>query len=341
MRPDIHNFIRTLKREPSTVVPLAELGIHPIVKARFIGRPLLTLADEVEFWHRAGYDYVKLQPAADFNPGKIGEGDNLTHNPDGTVFRKWASEGKGVIQTEADLETYRFPSPYDFDYSRFEKVGNHLPEGLGVIGQYGDIFTMTWEMMGFEGFSLALYEQPDIVDKLNLTLGNLVLSMFRYFAQSDAVDILWYSDDIAYSDGLMVSPAVLRKYLFPWLKKIGDLARDAGKPLIYHTDGVLYSVMDEIISCGVTALHPIEPKAMELGEVKKRYGHRISLIGGVDVDLLARGTVEEVRNRVKECIRIAAYDGGYCVGSGNSIPEYVNYNNYIALLSAAREFGGG
>jgi uroporphyrinogen decarboxylase len=98
--------------------------------------------------------------------------------------------------------------------------------------------------------------------------------------------------------------------------------------------------MDEIIESGVTALHPIEPKAMEIGEVKARYGNRLSLIGGVDVDLLARGTPDEVRQRVRDCIRLAGWDGGYCVGSGNSIPEYVKFENYTAMLDAARRFGG-
>ena len=99
---------------------------------------------------------------------------------------------------------------------------------------------------------------------LNNKLGNLVLSMFEYFAQSDIVNAIWYSDDIAYTNSLLVSPDVLDKYFFPWLKKIGDLAKSYNKPLIYHSDGILYDVMDKIIDCGVDAIHPIEPKAMNI-----------------------------------------------------------------------------
>lgn len=340
MRPDITQLVRTLHRERASYVPLAELGIHPLIKERFLGRPIQTLADEIAFWKKAGYDYVKLQPGVDFNPGKIGGDGNVMLNEDGSVLRKWASEGAGVIANESDFDRYRFPAASDFDYTRFEEVGHLLPEGLGVIGQYGDIFTMTWEMMGFENFSLSLFENPGLVERLNTTLGNLVVGMFEYFAESDAVDVLWYSDDIAYTDGLLVSPAVLRKFFFPWLRKIGTIARNHGKPLIYHTDGVLYSVMDEIIACGIDAIHPIEPKAMKLAEVKRRYGDQLCLIGHVDVDLLARGTREEVRTQVRENIETAGYNGGYCLGSGNSIPDYVNFENYVTMLEACREFGG-
>jgi uroporphyrinogen decarboxylase len=309
------------------------------MKERLLGRPVVSVKDDVDFWHKAGYDYVKLQPLVDFNPGQVGTG-NVTYNADGTVFRKWASEGSGIITSDADFESYRFPTPAGIDYSKFERAREVMPERMGIIGQYGDIFTMTWEMMGFESFSMAIYEQPELVRMLNTTLGTIVLSMFEYFAESPDVDVMWYSDDIAYASGLMVSPKVLQMYFFPWLKKIGELARRSGKPLIYHTDGLLYDVMEEIIACGVDALHPIEPKAMELAEVKKRYGDRLCLIGHVDVDLLARGTPEEVRRQVKHNIEVAAYNGGYCAGSGNSIPEYVDFKNYLAMLRAVEEFGG-
>jgi uroporphyrinogen decarboxylase len=340
MPPDIDQFIRTLRREKATYVPVAELGIHQVIKERFLGRPIITLKDDIDFWHKAGYDYVKLQPGANFNPTAVGLDGHTTLNEDGTVFRKWATESAGIITSFGDYERYRFPRKEEFDYKAFDQIRHILPEGMGVIGQYGDIFTMTWEMMGFEVFSSSLFENPNLVETLNGRIGELVVSMFEYFAQSDNVDVLWYSDDLAYATGLMVSPDTLKKLLFPWLKRIGQLARESGKPLIYHTDGILYDVFEEIIACGVDAIHPIEPKAMDIAEVKSRYGDRLCLIGHVDVDLLARGTPEEVRRQVRYNIEKAGYNGGYCVGSGNSVPEYVKYENYVAMLEATREFGG-
>lgn len=339
MRSNIEEFIKTLKRGKGKYVPNCELGVHPKIKEKLIGRPIVTLQDDVEFWHKAGYDYIKLQPIADFNPMKIGLSNKASVADDGSYKFNWATEGKGIINSIDDFEKFVFPDKNDFDYSKFEQVKKFLPEGMGVIGQYGDIFTMNWEMMGFESFSFALFENPELIRLLNNKLGELVLSMFEYFAQSDVVDAIWYSDDIAYTNGLLMSPEVLREYFFPWLKKIGDLCKQYNKPLIYHTDGVLWDVFDEIINCGVDAIHPIEPKAMKIVDVKEKYGDKLCLIGHVDVDLLCRGTVEEVRQQVKYNIENVAYNGGYCSGSGNSIPEYVNYENYIALLKATEEFG--
>lgn len=339
MRPDIEQFKKTLKREKAAYVPICELGIHPKIKEKLLKRSIRSLKDEVDFWYQAGYDYIKLQPEVDFNPLKIGLSEKKSFKEDGTLGYNWASEGKGIITSEQEFERYQFPEVSDIGYKKFEEVKNILPPGLGVIGQYGDIFTMTWEMMGFESFSLYLFEDTSLIDSLNNKLGNLVLSMFEYFAQSEAVDVLWYSDDIAFSNGLLMSPEVLRRYIFPWIKRIGQLAKEYNKPLIYHTDGILYEVLDDIIACNVDALHPIEPKAMKIKEVKQRYGDQLCLIGHVDVDLLCRGTKEAIRKKVKENIEDAGYNGGYCVGSGNSIPDYVNFDNYIAMNEAAREFG--
>lgn len=335
--PSIKEFIKTLRCEPASYVPNAELGIHPVVKERFLGHRITSVADEVEFWLKTGYDYVKLQPTVNFDPAGIAARRNLMANEDGTVVRKWASEQNGIIITRSDLDSYVFPRRDDVTYERISDAKKLLPPGMGIVGQYGDIFTMTWEMMGFEAFSMAVYEEPDLVNDLNQRVGEIVISMFEKMAADPAVDVLWYSDDIAYATGLMVSPTILRRYFFPWLRRVGDLARAAGKPLIYHTDGILYDVMEEIIACGVDALHPIEPKAMELAEVKKRYGDRLCLIGHVDVDMLARGSEEEVREQVRSNIAAAWNGTGYCAGSGNSIPEYVKYENYMAMLDEVRK----
>jgi uroporphyrinogen decarboxylase len=337
-QPDIVNFLNTLRNKGSSKIPLAELGVHPLIKKKFINKEITGLKEDVEFWFQAGYDYIKLQPGADFNPQKIGVDDKVTYNDDGTVFRKWASEGQGVISDLKDLENYVFPSVNDFDYSNFEKIKSLLPEGMGVVGQYGDIFTMTWEMMGFENFSISTFENPDLIELLSTKLGELVLSMFENMAKSDAVDALWYSDDIAYTNGLLVSPDTLEKYFFPWLKKIGDLAKQYNKPFMYHSDGILYDVMDRIINCGVNALHPIEPKAMNIIEVNERYGDKLCLIGNIDVDLLSRGTPEEIKQNVISNIENISGKGGYCVGSGNSIPEYVSFDNYLTLIQTVREY---
>jgi uroporphyrinogen decarboxylase len=165
------------------------------------------------------------------------------------------------------------------------------------------------------------------------------VSMFETMAGMDWVGALWYSDDIAFSSGLMVSPEFLHQHLFPHLGKIGELARKRGIPFIYHSDGNLWDVLDTFIACGVTALHPLEPKSMDIVEVKRQYGHRLGVCGGVDVDVLARGTPDNVRALVRTFLSTVAPGGGWCAGSSNSIPDYVPVENYLAMVDTVLEYG--
>ena len=155
----------------------------------------------------------------------------------------------------------------------------------------------------------------------------------------DAVKAIWYSDDIAYRSGFLISPAVYRRYLFPWLSRIGELCRRAGRPLLFHSDGVLWDVLDDLVACGVSALHPIEPLSMDIREVKRRYGQHLAIVGNVEVDTLARGTPEQVRDQVRWLLREVAPGGGYCLGSSNTVPNYARLENYRAMLETGRESG--
>jgi uroporphyrinogen decarboxylase len=315
-------------------VPLIELGIHPSIKERILGRPVSTLADDAEFMASMGYDFIKLQPVL---PMDISSSQATSLS--GGIDRSWAPEHGGLILSMADFEKYAWPKTSDISYRFLEEAKEGLPEGMGVIGQYGDIFTMAWEMMGFENFALASYENPDLVNALMGKIGGLVYSMYESMAQMEWVGALWYSDDIAYSTGLLMNPDFFRKALFPWVKKIGDLAKARNIPFLYHSDGILYPVMEDLIACGVTSLHPIEPKAMDIVEVKAKYGDRLSLCGNIDVDLLARGTPAEVEEQVIQRIKALAPGGGYCLCSSNSIPDYIILDNYIQMVKTALEWG--
>ena len=124
------------------------------------------------------------------------------------------------------------------------------------------------------------------------------------------------------------------------MKRIGEIARSRDLPFLYHSDGLLWEVLDELVEeIGVNALQPIEPKAMDIREVKRKYSGRLCLIGNVQVDTLARGTEEQVIEETKELLRNVAPGGGYCLGSSNSVAYYVKVENYRAMLDTVHAFG--
>jgi uroporphyrinogen decarboxylase len=338
--PDFGRLVTTLFRGEADAVPLIELGVHPLIKEALLGRPIRTVADDIAFMESMGYDFIKIQPVFSFPlnltivPSTSTPG-TYTNTPD----RAWASEHRGLITNWKEYEQYPWPSPADIDYSRFEEARRVLPEGMGVIGQYGDIFTVAWELMGFETFAMAMHDEPELVNAVFDRVAALVLSMYDTMADMEWVGALWFSDDIAYGSGLMVRPDFLRRKFFPSLRHIGTLAKRRGIPFLYHTDGVLWSVLDDIIAAGVDALHPVEPGSMDIVDVKRRHGKQLALCGGIDLDLLVRGTPDQVSSLVMQLVDTVAPGGGWCAGSSNSIPEYVPVANYRTMVETLLAYG--
>ena len=112
-------------------------------------------------------------------------------------------------------------------------------------------------------------------------------------------------------------------------------------PFIKHTDGNLWPILDDLVGTGLDGLDPLEPLAhMDIGEVKRAVGDRITLVGNVDcAELLPRGTEEEVVEAVKETIAKASPGGGHILASSNSLHPAVKPGNYRAMVQTARTFG--
>ncbi len=335
--PNFNRLVKTLNRQQEDRVPILELIVDTEIKSAFLGRKVSSIKDDIEFWYRAGYDCATVYPGSPsiwfYNSDRLDTVINDDSSEDGT--RRWASEGKGIIKDWADLEKYPIPTIDEIDFKYFDDANMHLENGMGIIGAWGDIFTYAWEAMGFQEFAYALFEREDFVAHVFNQLGILALKIYEVLVSYDSVKALWYSDDLAYRTSFMVSPKVYRKHLFPWLKKIGDLSHSTGRPFIFHSDGLLWDVMEDIIGCGFDSLHPIEPLAMDILEVKRKYGDRLSLVGNVDVDLLTRGTEDEIRQNVQKLLKDIAPGGGYCLGSGNTVPNYVSIENYKAMIEEA------
>lgn len=359
--PDFMRLRRALLCQEPDRVPTAELYVDRPAKEGFVGQPVDTLEKSIAFYHAAGYDFygLRFSYAEDFHVGdfsKSGRGDatytKSSYGDGGTRKRHWVKEKDRYISTMADFESFEWPVPEtdkvagEADIAAMpaqqalELVRHHLPPGMKVIAWCSGIFEYVSWMMGFEKFCECLYSDPPLIKAMFERVGSLFVNLFEYMASIDLVGALWYADDVAYGQGLLWSPDLMRKYLFPWYEELGSIARRSNLPLILHSDGDLTKILDDYVAFGWNAIQPVEPKAMDIRALKRKYSGRLCFIGNVDLSYtLTRGTPEEVRNEVKGLIRDIAPGGGYCVGSSNTITDYVPAANYRALLDATFEYG--
>jgi uroporphyrinogen-III decarboxylase len=112
------------------------------------------------------------------------------------------------------------------------------------------------------------------------------------------------------------------------------------KPWVFHSDGNLMPILDDLLTLGMNGLHPIQPAAMNIKEVKAKYGQKVCILGNIDLDYtLTLGTPDEVDKEVKERIAAAGPGGGYVVTSANSLTDYCKTENVWAMAKAVKKYG--
>jgi methanogenic corrinoid protein MtbC1 len=344
LKPNFERYMTALHCEEPDRVPQGDWHVDQRPKDAFMGRPVKTLQDHVDFWYNAGFDYVTSSSGI-LEPVRVPEG--MTVKGDGVhteygdrVSREWAHTHEGVLTNWEKFEKHKWPTVEDMDLSKWDAFDKILPKGMKAILLLGKIYTPAWMYMGAETFFNALEQDEELVAAIINRIGEIQYQTFLRVTEHPCVGAVINPDDIAFNTGLLVHPKYLRKYIFPWYKKMGKICREKGIGFIFHSDGDCTEVMEDLIDCGFHGFNPIQPNAMNIVEVKKKWGKKLCLIGNLNLDsTLTLGTPEDVRAEVYERIRTIAPGGGYMVSSSNSITDYVPVANMRALLDATYEFG--
>ena len=339
--PDFENLKITLTGGKGYRVPNIEFLICQKNMSGFLGRPVLTAEDEVEFYYLAGYDFARtscglIDLSGVHNKNSVSDDDDKNVSEDG---RRWADEHNGLLKTLDDVYFYPWPDPDTMDYSDYDEKAKSLKPGMKMISVLGKIFTTTWQLLGFERFVEVLYDNPEMIDELFNRIADIQIRVLKRYLETDSLGAVCISEDIAYKTGPMLSPNWFKEKLFPFYRTMTTLCHDAGAPIIYHSDGDMTSLLDNVIETGFDAIHPIEPECMDIYEVRKKIKAHICLVGNICVDTLARGTTTEIFELAKDRILHLGHSGAYCLGSSNSIPDYVPLENYKTMLKAYAEYG--
>jgi uroporphyrinogen decarboxylase len=338
--PDFGRVLTTFARKEPDRVPLLELYADAEVKAAFLGRPVTGMRDEVEFHLAAGYDCVPIMlPFVGPRSMTVIDSHRTTYKG-GLQERAWVAERDGVITTMEDFDRFQWPEIADAYFGDFEEVRRHLPPEMKVVGTMNCIFEQVSEAMGLETFSLNLYDQPDLVRAMFDRLGGLGTRCIERMMQFDCVGAIWLTDDLCHKGGPIISPRMLREFVFPWYRKYVAMVHARGLPILFHSCGNTEPLFEDLVGLGFDALHPLEANSVDIYRAKKTIGDRICLVGNLDLSyMLTRATPDEVVEDVKKHVRELGPGGGYCLGSSNSIPNYVPLENFIAMNRACLEHG--
>ncbi|HDN67340.1 MAG: uroporphyrinogen-III decarboxylase-like protein [Candidatus Latescibacterota bacterium] len=238
---------------------------------------------------------------------------------------------------------YRWPNPDWWDYSEIHKqvIGN---EQYPIRGGGSEPFLTYKKLRGQEQAFMDLILHPEIVhyclDKLFHLCYENTLRIYEQIPGQ--VMITYVAEDFGSQEGLMYSPQQIREFFIPRMKRMIDLAHQAGAYVFHHSDGAIREILPDMIEAGIDVLNPIQwrCKGMEREGLKRDFGDQVIFHGGVDNQYtLAFGSVEEVRQEVKDNLRILGEGGGYILAPCHNIQAVSPPENIVAMYETGYEYG--
>ena len=316
-------------------VPITEFDVNPKVWQALGAKSLY------EFQQQADYDMlvvrIKYKPIED---------DGVNYTDEWGIGFKRNEEATGhatvhPIQGPEDMNKLILPSvddPYRFFY--LEEAVKDYKGKKAICFSTRAMFLWAAELCGLDNLLMLMFTEPEFVEDLLDKILENQIGVVKNAIKMGA-DIIDDTDDYAFNTGPLMSPDMFEEFIVPRLTKFTNEVHAAGAKIIKHSDGNMNKILHHVVNCGVDAYHSIDPTAhMDIGEVKAKYGDKITLFGNIDCgNLLTFGTPEDVRKAVHDCIKIAAPGGGFVLASSNTIPASAKPENVQMMIDATREFG--
>ena len=341
--PDYRRLVAVLRRQKPDRVPVYEFFSDTSVQERAAGEvreePRLPLGGRpdcdphIRCQYLLGYDY--LSPGVGF-----GFYSRIRSQPikDASGFeRNYLDDRHAPIKDRRSFEEFDWPTPGEVSFELVDYCAAHLPEGMKLVANLGGGL-LEWAMwlVGAEDFCLMVYDDPELVREIIARINDQQVAVARQAASHPDVIACAMGDDMGFKTQTFLPPDALRELIFPGLKRIADAVHAEGKAFILHSCGNLTLVMDDLIdTVRIDAKHSFEDVIMPVTEAKKRWGERVAILGGVDVDVLCTAEEPALRSYVRNIVEQCGPGGVFAVGSGNSIANYVPPRNLRVMLDEA------
>jgi uroporphyrinogen decarboxylase len=333
-KPNFDNLLAVLRREIPARPTLFEFFLNDRLHHRLAPlsqsdseRPYARHFQVMRAYQRAGYDFANvLVPGFEFPSERISGTRTVSIN-----------EG-GMIHDRASFECYRWPDPAAANYAILDALAAELPVGMKLIG-YGPcgVLENAIQVVGYETLCYLLADDPDLVKGIFAEIGERLVRYYRVVAAQGSVGACIDNDDWGFRTQTMLSTRHMQQYVFPWHKRIIETIHAAGKPVILHSCGHFDRILDDLVTLGIDARHSYEDNILPVEQAYERHHDKFAILGGIDLDFMCRAQPEQVYERARALLAQTVGRGGYALGTGNSVPDYVPDENYFAMTRAALE----
>lgn len=245
------------------------------------------------------------------------------------------------LMDDRNLNTYSPPDPNRPQlYAEAERTIRDFQDEYWIVGVTPTtIFECAWALRGYEQLLIDMATDPG--------RANCVLDLpFRYHMAVTqrlvrmGVDMVWLGDDVGGQTSMLMSPKMWRTYFKPRMAELIECLRaiNPGIKIAYHTDGVIYPIIPDLIEIGIDVLNPIQPLAMDPAKLKKEYGSKLCFWGSLDIQqTLPYGTPQDVSDEVLLRLRTIGENGGLLIGPTHNLQLDTPLENFWAMIHTIRE----
>jgi uroporphyrinogen decarboxylase len=197
------------------------------------------------------------------------------------------------------------------------------------------LFERAWTLRGLNTFMMDMALDPGFTEELLDRILEIQLGLIRRFIDL-GVDGGYFGDDYGAQKNMLFSPKMWRKFIKPRLAQMFAPFREAGLPVIMHSDGQIQPIIPDLIEIGLTVLNPVQPEVLDHAWLKQSFGNRLAYYGGISTQtVLPNGSPENVEKAVQSCIRHLAPDGtGLILAPSHRMMTDIPLENVDALLDA-------
>lgn len=335
-KPDFHNLELVLQKKVPPRPVMFDFIIGDRIERLLTGPDYRVRTEEERLMTRirafdsAGYDHAPV----------IVRGLTFQRKENHTgAATKSLNEG-AVITDRESFDAYVWPELTACDFDIIRRVGRAMPDGMRLVPFSLDgVLENVIGIVGYENLCIMLFEDRELVRDIFDAVGSRLLGYFEACLEYDEVGAILQNDDWGFNTQTFLSPEDLREFVFPWHKRMAEAAHARGKYAILHSCGYYGHILEDIIGdMHMDGRHSYEDNIVPVETAYERLRGRLAVLGGMDVDFLASAGAEQVYKRAAQMVARGQAYGGYALGSGNSVPDYVPDANYLAMITAALKY---
>jgi uroporphyrinogen decarboxylase len=242
-------------------------------------------------------------------------------------------------------QVWNFPLPDLLEDYRWEgyknKVAATKDEGLLAAYSAIQIFEYAWYLRGMDNLMVDMLDDEAMATACIDRMTSIQCALARRLAGA-GIDMIVYGDDVGTQRAMMMDPTTWRKWLKPSMEKAIRAAKEINPDIIayYHSDGVIYDIIPDLIEIGVDVLNPVQPECMDPIKVKELYGDKLSFWGTIGTQTtMPFGTPQEVEETVRLMIEKVGVNGGLVIAPTHLLEPEVPWENIMAFVNAVKKYG--